>query len=231
MKKETFDNKIKHLFDSIDSEKDVPYKPQLELTQFITLSSLDIPDEPKWSTKDTSKLIQLQEALGSNLDAMTKYFKERSRYSIRHHFFNILKWAAFEYSNDFNTGEKWLSKTFESKPELILPEPLTSDEEQLMNLVEVARFLIKTTSNWEDPTAKNIENASDNDGSESDSSSSSDFDAIINKKVARIKKICCMDFSQHLVLICMHSDAYTPIPFLGRSDILVFKSFLASWRE
>ena len=106
VKKETFDNKIKHLFDSIDSEKDVPYKPQLELTQFITLSSLDIPDEPKWSTKDTSKLIQLQEALGSNLDAMTKYFKERSRYSIRHHFFNILKWAAFEYSNDFNTGAK-----------------------------------------------------------------------------------------------------------------------------
>ena len=116
---------------------------RLTREQFFELSGISDEDEKPWTALEDTQLFELYNAVGSKWIDFEKFINMRSKDEIRNHFYNTLKWAAFEYKDDVDKELNELRNQFENLNNLYIDDPINASEQDLENLIPVAVTLLK----------------------------------------------------------------------------------------
>ena len=158
---ETLVKKTKNLINNIKSETvwkplrsfeltsealNIKFTPKLALNQFINLSNINSSSVPDWSKQETDQMFELYKTLKDDWHTMHKLITTRSPESIKTHFQNALKYAAFEYSNDINSELGVLSQLFGTHSDMVLKDPLNATEEELAPYTPIASYITLNAS-------------------------------------------------------------------------------------
>ena len=151
------------------------------------------------TTREYHEIFDLQKALGNNWEAIAKFIPNTNSTSLKTHFYNFLRWTAYECQLAGSSAGHPLHKMC-SGGEQLVHDFTNSTETQLMSVIQQARYLLTayhTLSDEENNSFlwKSLD-ADENGELEASSETTSDLDAIVNMKVARIKQDVWKSFSK-----------------------------------
>ena len=117
-------------------------KSENSRSAFIQKHKLSSKREKEWMKSEDEKLFKYYELFGPDYVSISEMIPNRNSDSVKTHFLNTLRWAAYKYKKDIDRGINKLKNKFSNKEMLYLDDPIVANDCLLYRLAPVAKYLL-----------------------------------------------------------------------------------------